>query len=255
MVFVGSDIVFSDATVVFVYSDFFNWSILQSSIHEEWAWRFSSSLKSDRRYTPTDCFETFPFPQNFTKKTQEELEKIGEQYHELRRQIMLDMQLGLTKTYNQFHNKQLSIINDALIENEIEKKYGKETLNLWRHLSRTANTDLFNASNNCSFNEAVEGIFELRRLHKEMDEAVLKAYGWTDINLAHNFYEVDYLPENDRIRYTISPPARREVLKRLLELNHQIHVQEMAAQKETAPTPKPRKGKKQRGNDTQSLTF
>jgi hypothetical protein len=75
MVFVGSDIVFSDATVVFVYSDFFNWSILQSSIHEEWAWRFSSSLKSDRRYTPTDCFETFPFPQNFTKKTKKSLKK------------------------------------------------------------------------------------------------------------------------------------------------------------------------------------
>jgi len=30
-----------------------------------------------------------------------------------------------------------------------------------------------------------------------MDEDVLKAYGWTDINLAHEFYEVDYLPEND----------------------------------------------------------
>jgi len=62
-----------------------------------------------------------------------------------------------------------------------------------------------------------------------MDETVLKAYGWTDINLAHNFYEVDYLPENDRIRYTISPDARKEVLKRLLKLNHEIHEQEVNA--------------------------
>lgn len=53
-----------------------------------------------------------------------------------------------------------------------------------------------------------------------MDTAVLTAYGWQEIALAHNFYEVDYLPENDRIRFTISPQARKEVLKRLLQLNH-----------------------------------
>jgi len=62
-----------------------------------------------------------------------------------------------------------------------------------------------------------------------MDETVLKAYGWEDINLAHDFYEVDYLPENDRVRYTISPDARKEVLKRLLKLNHEIHKQEVKA--------------------------
>jgi len=34
---------------------------------------------------------------------------------------------------------------------------------------------------------------------------------------------VDYLPENDRVRFTIHPEARKEVLKRLLELNHAMH--------------------------------
>ncbi|MGC5849317.1 hypothetical protein LDP07_20575, partial [Ralstonia pseudosolanacearum] len=29
------------------------------------------------------------------------------------------------------------------------------------------------------------------------------------------------LPANDRVRYTIGPAARKEVLKRLLTLNHQ----------------------------------
>jgi hypothetical protein len=62
-----------------------------------------------------------------------------------------------------------------------------------------------------------------------MDETVLNAYGWEDINLAHDFYEVAYLPENDRVRYTISPDARKEVLKRLLKLNHEIHKQEVKA--------------------------
>ena len=60
-----------------------------------------------------------------------------------------------------------------------------------------------------------------------MDEAVLKAYDWDDLDLAHDFYEVDYLPENDRVRYTISPEARKEVLKRLLLLNHEIYEDEV----------------------------
>lgn len=54
----------------------------------------------------------------------------------------------------------------------------------------------------------------------------MEAYGWTDIKLSHDFYEMHYLPENDRIRYTNSPDAREEVLKRLLKLNHESHEQE-----------------------------
>lgn len=51
--------------------------------------------------------------------------------------------------------------------------------------------------------------------------------GSEPIELRHDFYEVDYLPENDRVRYTIHPEARKEILKRLLELNHQIHEEEV----------------------------
>ena len=89
--------------------------------------------------------------------------------------------------------------------------------------------------------EAYSGIDRLRELHREMDEAVLAAYGWHEpssdgppIDLSHDFYEVDYLPENDRIRYTIHPDARREVLKRLLKLNHQRHAEEVEAGKPAA---------------------
>jgi len=71
-----------------------------------------------------------------------------------------------------------------------------------------------------------------------MDNLVLAAYGWgasvnsmaqstKSISLKHDFYEVDYLSENDRVRYTIHPDARKEILKRLLELNHKIHETEV----------------------------
>jgi len=72
-----------------------------------------------------------------------------------------------------------------------------------------------------------ESILNIRNQHKLIDENVLAAYGWQDIQLRHNFYEVDYLPENDRIRYTIHPEARKEVLKRLLLLNHERYEEEI----------------------------
>ncbi len=70
-------------------------------------------------------------------------------------------------------------------------------------------------------------IHEFHMLHVQIAYAVLDAYGWDEegtdgpaIDLRHDFYEVDYLPENDRIRFIIHPDARREVLKRLLLLKH-----------------------------------
>ncbi len=49
------------------------------------------------------------------------------------------------------------------------------------------------------------------------------------IALRHDFYEVEYLPENDRVRYSIHPEARKEILKRLLELNYKIYAGEVEA--------------------------
>ena len=48
---------------------------------------------------PTDCFETFPFPESTTN-----LETIGETYYNHRQAIMQTRQEGLTKTYNRFHD-------------------------------------------------------------------------------------------------------------------------------------------------------
>jgi len=67
----------------------------------------------------------------------------------------------------------------------------------------------------------------IRFLQKELDEIVLSAYGWEDIQLKHSFYDLEYLPKNDRIRFTIHPDARKEILKRLLKLNHQIYSEEI----------------------------
>ncbi len=62
-------------------------------------------------------------------------------------------------------------------------------------------------------------IVKLRKLQCDMDQSVMNAYGWEDIDLDHDFRTVPYLPNGDAIRYTISESARIEILRRLGELN------------------------------------
>ncbi|MBW4579596.1 MAG: restriction endonuclease [Tildeniella nuda ZEHNDER 1965/U140] len=72
-------------------------------------------------------------------------------------------------------------------------------------------------------NETASDIQTLRELHVEMDQAVAAAYGWQDLALEHGFHQTK---QGDR--FTISEVARREVLDRLLELNHQRYAEEVA---------------------------
>ncbi len=72
-------------------------------------------------------------------------------------------------------------------------------------------------------------IESLRALQREMDAAVAYVYGWDDLDLGHGFHEAPYLPENDRVRFTISETARTEVLRRLSALNRQQYERELEA--------------------------
>jgi hypothetical protein len=59
-------------------------------------------MKDDAVYTPSDCFETFPFPENW--ETHPALEAVGKEYYEFRASLMVRNNEGLTKTYNRFHD-------------------------------------------------------------------------------------------------------------------------------------------------------
>ncbi len=75
---------------------------LQSRPHEIWARLFGSSMKDDLRYTPSDCFDTFPFPEGWD--TDPTLEAAGKAYYEYRAELMVDNNEGMTSTYNRFHD-------------------------------------------------------------------------------------------------------------------------------------------------------
>lgn len=170
VVMITTRVVFSEKIVVFVDQPF---SLLQSTVHELWAREFSSTMRTDMQYTPSLCYDNFPFAIET-----EECRLAGEKYHEHRRKIMLVRQEGLTKTYNRFHEA----------------------------------------------DEASADIQKLRERHVELDQAVAAAYGWTDLDLGHGFHET-----KQGLRFTISEPARREVLQRLLKLNHERYAEEVQA--------------------------
>ncbi|MFL9458486.1 MULTISPECIES: Eco57I restriction-modification methylase domain-containing protein [Nostocales] len=167
-----TNIVASEATVVIVSECFSDFAIIQSTVHQFWTMQYQSSLETRGRYTPSDCFETFPFPTSTSS-----LKTIGDRYYTHRQNIMLARQEGLTKTYNRFHNPEETSVD----------------------------------------------IQQLRKLHVEMDNMVAAAYGWQDLDLGHGFHDT-----KQGLRYTISEPSRREVLDRLLQLNHDRYAEEVA---------------------------
>ncbi len=56
----------SDAVVGIARADDTTFGILHSRLHELWSLRMGTSLEDRPRYTPTTCFETFPFPAGLT---------------------------------------------------------------------------------------------------------------------------------------------------------------------------------------------
>lgn len=133
------------------------------------------------QYTPTDCFESFPFSPSVSS-----LEDIGERYHSFRSEIMAARREGLTSTYNRFNSQRETSLD----------------------------------------------ISSLRKLHVEMDHMVAATYGWSDIKLDHAFRET-----KQGVRYTLSESVRREIIERLLALNHERHAHELAV---SDPAPKAR---------------
>lgn len=83
-------------------------------------------------------------------------------------------------------------------------------------------TKTYNRVNNPG--EQSKDIVDLRTLQVQMDQAVAAAYGWSDLDLGHGFHET-----KQGMRFTLSEPARRTVLDRLLALNHQRYAEEVAA--------------------------
>jgi len=180
--FQKTNIVFHDKIIILPFDSFAMFSVLMSTFHSDWAWKYSSTLGSDTlNYSPTDCFETFPFP-----KFNNSLKEIGNNYYHYRKNLTITRNEGLTQIYNRFHDPS---------DNSID-------------------------------------IQKFRDLHITLDKTVLQAYGWDNLSLNHNFFAVKSRIDKtgdriEEIRFTISPETKKEILERMLELNHQRYEEEV----------------------------
>jgi hypothetical protein len=201
--------IYDQSLSVFALNDEFFISILSSEFYYSWVYKYGGSMRAYPRFNPSD-FETFPFPPGFEPNggrakadsvIRNQLESLGTRLDADRREIMLRLDIGLTRLYNLYHTRELTT----------------------EEIAKAAKCPAENAA------WAIEKIIALRALHKAIDEAVRDAYGWQDIPLQHDFHELEFLPENDRVRYTISTSARKIILTELLKLNHARHAEEVAA--------------------------
>ena len=77
-------------------------------------------------------------------------------------------------------------------------------------------TKLYNLVNDPDITDAADpDVARMRAIHVELDNAVMAAYGWSDVPLDHGFHTYRQMQ-----RWTVSPAARVEILDRLLAENH-----------------------------------
>lgn len=77
-------------------------------------------------------------------------------------------------------------------------------------------TKLYNLVNDPAISDSADAdVARMREIHEALDEAVMAAYGWDDVQLDHGFHTYRQME-----RWTVSPAARVEILDRLLEENH-----------------------------------
>jgi hypothetical protein len=99
---ISCDVVCNENIVIFPEGTFAGFAVMQARVHETWVRMNASSFEDRIIYTPSDCFETFPFPVGY--ESNGALETVGHEYYEFRASLMIRNKQGLTKTYNRFHD-------------------------------------------------------------------------------------------------------------------------------------------------------
>lgn len=99
--------VFNEKIVVFATDSFTTQAVLSSSVHQAWAVKYGTTLRTDTQYTPSEVAETFPLPD-----MNHPLEQGGKTLDVERRKVMLRRNLGLTKLYNLVNDPQITDSSD-----------------------------------------------------------------------------------------------------------------------------------------------
>jgi hypothetical protein len=173
-IFAWSDAVVLPDDGVFVFScaDDYFFGVLHSRFHEVWSLKLGTRLETRPRYTPTSCFETFPFPKP-NKKQEGEVAAAAKELNDLRENWLNPPEWTLTREliflgsidgpWSRFVHKPdkhgIGTVRYPRVEprdEEVAKKLAKRTL-----------TNLYN-----------ERPAWLANAHATLDAAVAAAYGF-----------------------------------------------------------------------------
>ncbi|HRH13846.1 MAG TPA: class I SAM-dependent DNA methyltransferase [Azonexus sp.] len=182
----------SDAVVAIARADDTTFGILHSRFHELWSLRLGTSLEDRPRYTPTTCFETFPFPAGLTPR---DTAPVAGQASPpcLAGQIVAENIAAAARRLNELREAWLNPpewVDWVITPEEEQAGFPKRPVAKPGHeadLKKRTLTNLYNARPAW-----------LDFAHKALDQAVAAAYGWAD-----------YTPEM----------PDDEILRRLLALN------------------------------------
>jgi hypothetical protein len=129
---VPTGLVYSEKCVIFATDSYALMGVLTSSAHTAWTLRYTSTLRTDINYAPSDVFSTFPRPELVP-----DLGTLGRQLDSTRRDLMLSRSWGLTSTYNRVHDPDVheSAIQDlrdihVAIDKAVMGAYGWDDLDL-----------------------------------------------------------------------------------------------------------------------------
>ena len=99
-VWVEGSLLPDSALVAVAMDDDYTFGVLHSRVHENWALTMGTQLESRPRYTPTTCFETFPFPHP-TSEQREAIANAARELNQLRENWRdADPKRTLTGLYN-----------------------------------------------------------------------------------------------------------------------------------------------------------
>lgn len=154
--------------------------ILQSRFHELWSLRLGTSLEDRPRYTPTSCFETFPFPASLspaeTANQRTIAMKDGARIPSNVPRSRVQLTGRIASVAKRLHDVRDAWLNPpewtVIVSPALDGKYPSRLVakaEFKEELSARTLTALYNARPRW-----------LKNLHEELDQAVAAAYGWDD---------------------------------------------------------------------------
>jgi hypothetical protein len=167
--------------------------VLQSSIYDLWARKWSSHLETRLKHSITNSFEKYPLPSYIPTNLQE----TGHELYTFRKKLLRDQHIGLTQLYNKVHSasnssKEIEYMRTLIkqMDNRLRDAYG------WQDLDFQHGFYIDN---------------------KPFSESLLES-----------LREGEGRKKFSEVRFSVSPTARREILIRLLKLNYERQAEEVS---------------------------